>query len=393
MISERLGVAAILLVVAWAGAVPASQLEEPNPFLPAASSKAELDAFRAIEVETRMSVRLGLTELFLSTYPDSELRYPVTRTLWRTLVDAQADPDSIIESANRGRAAARGFFEPRLAAGSPPDREAYLLAAFEARNVEASYVRSMASAAGRKGDLALTARYTEDALQAEDAAWAAFGDIEGPDTPQYVDQQSRHRALETGLLQNAMLVFRSRGDLDATLVYGSRLLAIAPDDLLTLTTLATTIAEDTLFGAGRIDAGLDYAHRALGVLEGLRDSEAGSARSTLGEGSERVESRLRSTMGRLHYQRAEYESALAEFRRALELVPDDADIHYRAALAYANLGRLDEALGGLARAVFLGIDDPEARSSLEQMYEVVYGSRDHLEDFVSSHGAAIGLAQ
>lgn len=395
MISERVGAVAVLLLVASAGlAVPAGQLEEPpNPFLPSASSKAELDAFRAIEAEARLSVRLGLIGLFLSTYPDSELHYPVTRTLWRTLVDAQADPNSIIEAAEGGRAAARGFFEPRLAARNQSDPEAYLLATFEARNVEASYVRSMASAAGRMGDLALTAMYTQDALRAEDTAWDAFLEIEGPDTPQYVDQQSRHRALETDLLQNAMLVFRSRGDLNTTLAYGSRLLEIAPDDLLTLTTLATAIAEDTSLSADRIVAGLDYADRALGVLEGLRDSELNPTQSALADGSERVESRLRSTKGRLDYEREDYEASVVEFRRALELVPDDADTHYRAGLAYMNLGRLDEALGGLARAVFLGIDDPEARAILAQMYEVVYGSRDHIDDFVSSHGAAMGLAQ
>jgi tetratricopeptide (TPR) repeat protein len=405
MVSERLGAVAILLAMVssgWAVAevqterlpTEADQLEDPpNPFLPVASSQAELDAFRAIEIETRLSVRLGLIELFLSTYPDSELHYPATRTLWRTLVDAQAAPNSIIEAADRGRDAARAFFEPRLAAYGQTDPEASLLARFEESNVEASYLRSMASAAGRMGDLELTARYTQDALDAEDAVWDAFREVERPDTPQFIDQLSRHHALETGLLQNAMLVFRSRGDLDSALEYGKRLLEIAPDDLLTLTTLATTIAEDESLSSSRADAGLDYADRALDVIEGLRDTEAGSAGSALGKGTERVEASLRTMKGRLQYQREDYEAAVSEFGKALELVPDDADTHYRTGLAYARLGRLDEALGGFARAVFLGIDDPEARASLEQIYEVVYGSREHIEDFVSSHGAAMGLTR
>lgn len=389
--------AIVLLILMGASFCSASagRQEEPppNPFLPVASSKAELDAFRAIEVETRLSVRLGLIELFLATYPDTELRYPVTRTLWRTLVDAQADPGSVIEAAERGREAARAFFEPRLAASGEVGHEAYLLATFEARNVDANYVRSMASAAGRMEDPALTARYTEEALRAEDAAWGAFAEIEPPGTPQYLDQQSRHRALETGLLQNAMLVFRSRGDLDSTLAYGARLLEIAPEDLLTLTALATAIVEAASVGDPRIGSGLDYADRALGVLGGREASDTPAAPSVPRQDSERVESTLRSMKGRLYYLQGEYESAVSEFRRALELVPDDADTHYRAGLAYAKLGRLDEALGGLARAVFLGIDDPEARASLEQMYELVYGSRDRIDEFVSSHGAAMRLTR
>ena len=61
--------------------------------------------------------------------------------------------------------------------------------------------------------------------------------------------------------------------------------------------------------------------------------------------------------GLLYYQRGQYEEALGDFSRALELGASDPRIHPARGRAYLRLGRLDEAISDLSRAIEAGGED------------------------------------
>ena len=48
--------------------------------------------------------------------------------------------------------------------------------------------------------------------------------------------------------------------------------------------------------------------------------------------------------GNDYYEQGDYEKALASYKEAIRIKPDDVDAHGKLGLAYANLNRYDEAL-------------------------------------------------
>jgi tetratricopeptide (TPR) repeat protein len=364
--------------------------ESADRYSPVARSRDELDAFRAIQVETRLRSRLGLTDAFLDAYPESELRYLVLRIRWRALLDGQSDPAAIIRAASEGLEAARDFLGPRLAASglaASPDA----LAVFELENLEAGYYRSMAGAAGRMADPARTSEYTEQAIAAQDAAWARYQGLVSPGTPEFASQLESHRTMHLSLLQNAMLVARDSGQVDAMLGYGARALEVDPNDLLTLMTLASALAGSSDTGPGqalRLDLGMDYAVRAVGLLEMPGEGLPAPGSVDL----LRLEASARFTLGRFLYEREEYVPAVSEFERVAEIAPRDARTYYRLGLAYASAGETEPALSALAKAVYLGIEGPEVRQSLDQIYELVYGTGEGIDRFIATEGARLDAA-
>ncbi|MEQ1843135.1 MAG: tetratricopeptide repeat protein, partial [Verrucomicrobiales bacterium] len=57
--------------------------------------------------------------------------------------------------------------------------------------------------------------------------------------------------------------------------------------------------------------------------------------------------------GRFEIRRKRYEEGVASLRKALELMPERADLHYFIGVGYHTLGRFDEALPHLRKAVEL----------------------------------------
>jgi Flp pilus assembly protein TadD len=61
------------------------------------------------------------------------------------------------------------------------------------------------------------------------------------------------------------------------------------------------------------------------------------------------------------------EEALAQFREALRLSPDNPKTHYHLGCALARLGRSDEAVAELLSAIHLRADYVEARQKLREL--------------------------
>ena len=105
-----------------------------------------------------------------------------------------------------------------------------------------------------------------------------------------------------------------------------RALALKGDDAIAMNNLAWVLAEDL----DRPDEALPLAERAVQV----------APRS--GENLD--------TLGRIHYRRGNYEKAAELLREATTRLPQNGAIHYHLGLAYAKLGRREDAASALRRA-------------------------------------------
>ena len=95
-------------------------------------------------------------------------------------------------------------------------------------------------------------------------------------------------------------------------------------------------------------------------------------------------------MGRLYLERCEYDSAIEEFKTALECDKDHGDPYLYIASIYYNLGRYDEAYEWLYREVF-EVKTEQSQSDRDLSNQMYYGisytisqnkSIDELDDLI-----------
>ena len=77
----------------------------------------------------------------------------------------------------------------------------------------------------------------------------------------------------------------------------------------------------------------------------------------------------KSGMG--HYTHQNYDAALKDFVKALELDPEFADVHQSLGHVYEKLGDLDAALTSVKRAAEINPDDFLVHTSLSMFYQRV----------------------
>jgi tetratricopeptide (TPR) repeat protein len=82
--------------------------------------------------------------------------------------------------------------------------------------------------------------------------------------------------------------------------------------------------------------------------------------------SEPAHASLREQLARAYYQLGRYDSALDEFREAIQLDPADDYAYFGAGLSLAKLGRLSEAVGQLRMAVVMRPQSDEYRAALQR---------------------------
>ena len=78
--------------------------------------------------------------------------------------------------------------------------------------------------------------------------------------------------------------------------------------------------------------------------------------------------------GNDHFAQNRYNEALSMYRKAIEKDPMSGEAYYRAGLAAMKLGKLDEAVHHLERAVGLLPDNLDAHRNLADVYLFVYGA-------------------
>jgi len=69
------------------------------------------------------------------------------------------------------------------------------------------------------------------------------------------------------------------------------------------------------------------------------------------------------------FNQGDFDGAIAEFKKALEVDPNFGDVHQSLAHIYERQGNLDAALEAAKKAVECNPDDPLAHTSLSMFYQ------------------------
>lgn len=73
-------------------------------------------------------------------------------------------------------------------------------------------------------------------------------------------------------------------------------------------------------------------------------------------------------MGQFYFLNAKYDEAINEFKKALKLSPNDAEIYYHLGLAYESINNIDEAIKMYQRALEI---DPHHKSSRQHLEKII----------------------
>ena len=364
---------------------------QPSPFAPRVESEFELEAFRDIQAESDLSVRLNLTESFLIRYPESELRHLVLGVRWNVFL-SRGETAAVLGIAELALQAEIDFFDSKKASlEEPRTLPGFAQAQLAHDRVRVSLYRSLTEANNRQGSYREAVRFGELGLALQVEVWEAREERSNLTSPEYADALRVHRNHESFFLENLMSAHEGLGHSIQVAEYAERSLELDPDDLYTLITVSGVMAEDPSEDPGtrseQMTSAEDYAIRAIEQVDALVRGQTGASMPP--DQIARLRSSVHSTMGLVYFHQGRYEDAENEYLTAIESVPLDADTHYRLGVAYANDQRIDEALETLARSVYLNNPRAEARDALIRVYEVRYGDLEGMEEFIEAEGLAL----
>jgi Flp pilus assembly protein TadD len=99
-------------------------------------------------------------------------------------------------------------------------------------------------------------------------------------------------------------------------------------------------------------------------------------------------------LGNDYSQNGEFEKAVEEYKKVLELEPQDVDAISNLGVAYYNLGQLDEAIEQYSKAIEIAPEDADIHSNLAAAHVQKYqlsGASDQLESALDEYTEAIEL--
>jgi len=193
--------------------------------------------------------------------------------------------------------------------------------------------------------------------------------------------------------QSIMTSYQQLNDAAKTIEYGEKALGQDPDDLLTLLTLSSVLAErppsDEKQKEEQMKRVLELAKKADAKVTQIVSSPAGAQMS--GEQKAGLVLTVHQTLGLANLHLKKYGEAEKEYLAAIAAKKDDSVSYFRLGIAYVQDKKLDQALDALAKSVFLkGVAEAQARDILKQVYEAKNKSSEGLEDFIKNAGQKIG---
>lgn len=385
---------------AWVAACVASTLAPSTAWAqdeefraePVAASQAEFNAMDALELEQNPITQLTSAAAFLETYPESEFTHLVHRVRIQAY-DALGNFDSAIAAAEAALASETAFVESRRAAvaergdAEAPDLE------LDFANSRTFYYRALMDAHNQRGDSDDVIRYATLGLESNAEAEERLRGTTDDGADDFDATIENHRAIELYLTQTIMVAYQNLNDAEQTIVYAERALELNPDDLATLLTLSSVMAErPPEEGDARerhLERAEEHAENAIEMLERFLDGPAGAGMDA-GQ-ADALRSSVHSTLGLIYLHQEEFGDAQDEYETALDAVPADPIAYFRLGFAYAQDDEADDAMEALARSVSLGgVTASEARGLLERIYEAENGSLDGLDAFIEEEGGRIG---
>jgi hypothetical protein len=315
---------------------------------PLAANQPELDAFLALQKETVQASRLTLADAFLAKYPTSEL----SGFVQRMRMDALSK---------------QGKYKEAIAAGE-------LGLGFEIKFMENMIAKADAEAAAAKNN---------------------NNRNRDKNAPLPIDKNSEAfkkfaEATENAMMyyyQNIMNAYQQLNDGAKVVEYGEKALGQNPEDLFTLITVSTVMAERPPADAKALDSHLKRAEelskKALAKVNAMQADPAQKAG---------ILNSAHQTMGLIYLHQKKYGDSQKEYTAAVAVKKDDAISYLRLGIAYAQDQKVDEALDALAKSVFLkGVTESQAREALTNVYQVKNKSLDGMDQFIQNAGRKIGL--
>jgi len=316
---------------------------------PRAQSEEEAAAVNALQAEADPRAQLATADNFLKTYPASQLVGLIHR------IRMQA----------------------HLKLGNPRD----------------------AIAAGEAG-LAFDLQYLESVMKRAEAsaATSARRDRNAPppidkNAPAFHAFVAEGEQLRLYYYQQLMRAAQGADDFSKAVDYGEKALAVNPDDLFTLITLAQTIAERPSTNDKENGQAMERAEDlALRASRHLKDLMAGpSGPSMPADQRNELLGAVYATLGRIYLNQRRYGDSEKAFLAAIEARKDDPVLYLRLGLAYAQQNKRSDALDALAKSVYLkGVTEAQARQYLEAVYQQERKSLDGLDLYIQAAGARIG---
>jgi tetratricopeptide (TPR) repeat protein len=304
---------------------------------PMAQSKPELDAFVALQNEQNPANAVGMGDKFLATYPNSQLNGYVQRFRMVGLMRSGKCQDAIT--------------------------------------------------AGEAG-LALETAYLEQLENADPKVNKI--DKNSPEFKNFVTQTD---GAKLQYYQTIMSCYQQMNNAEKTIEYGEKALKQKPDDLVAMLTVSTVLAEKAPEGEKekeeQMKRALDLGKKATDMVTALVNGPAGAQMRE--EQKSGLLSQAHQTLGLANLHLKKFGDAQKEYLLAIGAKKDDPIAYYRLGLAYAQDRKNDQAMDALAKSVFLkGVSEPEARGTLQKLYEAKNKSTQGMEEYIASAGQKIG---
>ena len=321
-------------------------------YAPAPANQDELNAFQAINSETNPANRITLADQFLQKYPNSQLR----GFIQRFRMDAFA-------KSNKPKEA--------IAAGEDG-------LAFEINYLQNLINKADAESGGSKDK-------KNDKKDKNDQPI----DKNSPEFKNFVDETQKAMMF---YYQSIMSSYQQLNDAPKTIEWGEKALGQDPEDLLTLLTLSSVLAErppsDEKQMQDQMRRAEEYGKKALEKVTALVSSPASASMDAQQKAS--LQSTAHQTLGLVYLNTKKFPDSEKEYQAAIAAKKDDPVAHFRLGLAYVQDKKVDEAMDSLAKSVFLGgITQSQATDILKQLYEQKNKTLDGFEAYVKQAGAKV----
>jgi len=304
---------------------------------PMAQSKPELDAFTALQNEQNPANAVALGDKFLATYPNSQLNGYVQRFRMVGLMRT-------------------GKCQDAITAG-----EAGL-------GLETSYLEQLQNADPKVNKIDKNSAEFKNFVTQTDGAKLQY-------------------------YQTIMSCYQQLNNADKTIEYGDKALKQKPDDLVSLLTVSSVLAEKAPEGdkekEEQMKRALDLGKKASDMVTALVSGPAGAQMRE--EQKAGLISQSHQTLGLANLHLKKFGDSEKEYLLAIAAKKDDPISYYRLGLAYAQDRKNDQAMEALAKSVFLkGVSEPEARKTLELLYTAKNKSTQGMDEYIASTGQKIG---
>jgi tetratricopeptide (TPR) repeat protein len=306
---------------------------------PVAGSRAEAEAFAAIQNSTDAAARLSAADKFVDAYPRSQL----------------------IGILNRLR--------------------------MDAFMSLAQYKEAIA--AGEAG-LTQETQYVENLIKRADADAANPGPRDR-DAPAPIDKNAAGFKAFVAELPNTQFYYWQRlmkaaqqlNDDAKALAFAEKAYALRPDDLLTLLTIAQVSSDG--------QHAEEMARKAVAQVTALISSPAAAGMPP----SQRADllSSVHSTLGRLYLNQKKYAESQKSYLAAIAAKNDDPALYLALGVAFAKQSppKFNEAMNAFAKSIYLkGSTEAQAREYLQVIYQQEKKSLEGLDQFIQMAGSDLG---